>query len=92
MTTVTVRIGAVATSEQKRCFVFLSHRLLSRAPVRTLTRALTGLTGCAPVRTPTRALTGLTGCACLSAVALWGTRGICSLNVLHLLLRDLNTS
>ena len=31
MTTVTVRIGAVATSEQKRCFVFLSRRLLSCA-------------------------------------------------------------
>ena len=28
-----------------------------------------------PVRTLTRTLTGLTGCACLAAVALWGMRG-----------------
>ncbi len=46
----------------------------------------------APVRTLTHALTGLTGCACLAAVPLWGMRGTWSLNVLHLLLCDLNTS
>ena len=45
-----------------------------------------------PVRTLTPALTGLTGCACLAAVALCGMRGTWALNVLHLLLCDVSTS